>query len=272
MGSTIQNAGVEDGAQAIADFFVQNHLLSETLTASIFVKKFEAPEQITPEAYLETTFKKYHETIVKLLNSWHQNKSLITFGGDHSISYISLAAVLERYGAKNTCVLMFDSHADLNSPESSATGNFHGMWLRAFFDSFEKFNVTNHKITPSQLRYIGNLILDQAEVDFIQEHAIKVYSSDSASHMSAQEVLTWTKNFNHLHISFDIDVFSQRLVSATGTPNPDGFNLEQVMIFLEAVKNHPSISLDIVEFNPKKEGYLESLEIIKKVFTTLIKH
>jgi len=270
MGSNIQNIGVEDGAEYIAQFLEQgNTSMNTAQSLPNFLEQFEPPELLSEESYLQTIFIKYTSAKQKLLSNWSAGKTLITFGGDHSISYISLAAVLERYGKDQTAVLMFDSHADLNTDISSTTGNFHGMWLRPFFDSFEAYKLTHKKIAHEQLRYVGNLVLDDVEAEYIKKNKIKVYPSKLATHESAQELLEWTTSFPHLHISFDIDVFAQHLISATGTPNENGFEMDEIFIFLEAIKNHPSISFDIVEFNPHKQGTQQSLAIIQKVFATL---
>lgn len=271
MGSTIPNTGVEDGARAVHEMLIDLIYPSDGAksTHHTFTKKFALPESLESQDYLQQTLREYDETVAQLLEQWPHNQILISLGGDHSTGYISLSAVLKRFGVDSTCVIMFDSHADLNTPQSSTTGNFHGMWLRSFFDGFEKNTLANEKIKPVQLRYVGNLVLDDAERNFLQENEIKVYSSELATQQSALEIATWAHRYPHLHISFDIDIFAQHLVSATGTPNPNGFEFEHVMIFLKAIKNHPSISLDIVEFNPHKEGHENTLKIIKQVFSAL---
>ncbi len=81
-------------------------------------------------------------------------------------------------------------------------------------------------------------------------------------------MLTWAAQFPHLHISFDVDVFSQPLVSATGMPNPNGFHEEEIFPMLSELKKHPSISLDIVEYSPQKDSSGQTLQLIKKVYNT----
>ncbi len=271
MGNKIPNTGVEDGAVTIHDALSSLLGISDLANpeGNSFKIIFPLPEFFADQEYLQEILSKYDQTAQQLLLQWPQDQQLISLGGDHSTAYISLSTVLERFGEDSTCLIMFDSHADLNTPHSSTTGNFHGMWLRSFFDGFETYTLANKKINPSQLRYVGNLVLDDAEKNYIENHEIKVYPSHRATSESAQEIASWTRNFAHLHISFDVDVFAQHLVSATGTPNPNGFEFEQVSIFLMAIKNHPSISLDFVEYNPQKEGAKKTEEIIKKVFSTL---
>jgi arginase family enzyme len=75
-------------------------------------------------------------------------------------------------------------------------------------------------IKPDQLRFVGNLLLEKEEERFINNNRIKVYSSQEATENNAFELLKWAQNRKHLHISFDVDVFNDKIMSATGTRNP----------------------------------------------------
>lgn len=203
---------------------------------------------------LESITNKYDRATQTLTKQWPESQSLISFGGDHSVGHISLSAVLDRHGADQVGVVMFDSHADLHLPTTSPSGNFHGMWLRSLMP----------RIKPEQLIYIGNLITEAAETNYLTDNQIQVYSSE-ADDSSPTKVADWSKNYKHLHISFDIDVLSQSLISATGTPNPNGFSLEQLSPYINNLKKHPSFSLDIVEYNPELDQNRDNLETIKQI-------
>ncbi len=266
MGSNSLNIGVENGGQAILEAI---QLTDPSRKVPDLCVNFQAPEFIDGELYLSNVFELYADATSMVIKKWHNGSSLITLGGDHSISYISLSAILESYGEQNVAVVMFDSHADLHLPETSPTGNFHGMWLRTFFDDFSQLTVTNRKLKPNQLQFVGNLLIEDEEKRFIKEAGILVHGTTDISKTIIAEMLTWAAQFPHLHISFDVDVFSQSLVSATGIPNPNGFYEEEIFPILRELKMHPSISLDIVEFNPQKNGADKTLRLIKKVCNTI---
>ena len=269
MGDTTPNIGVEDGAHAVARALSADSL-EKVLQFHQFEMAFPAPEQVEKEAYLAHVFEVYTAATAQLLEQWEDGTRLVSLGGDHSVSYISFSAVLERFGSDTTGIIMFDSHADLHSPASSHTGNFHGMWLRTFFDGFEAFSLPNKTITHPQLCFVGNLLLEQEELEYLEKNRCTVYNSQQATQNTAEAVAQWAAQYEHLHISFDIDVFSQSISPATGTPNKNGFTLQQVQVFLRALRSHPSFSLDIVEFNPKKKGAEQSLELIGEVFFELV--
>ena len=71
--------------------------------------------------------------------------------------------------------LHIDSHGDINQVSGSPTGNFHGMYLRPLFDKFELSGVDElvpTKLQPSQLFIIGNLDLDPAEQEYLDENNV----------------------------------------------------------------------------------------------------
>lgn len=266
-GHSMPNLGVERGGAKIISSIATFQQMN---TSADFEAEFAAPELIEGKSYLGDLLKKYTHTTAELLQQWDREKMLVTLGGDHSIAFISLSAVLEAYGEQNVAVLMFDSHADLHLPETSPSGNFHGMWLRPFFNGFSQYALNSKIITPQQLQFVGNLVIEEEEKIFLNEAGVRVHPSSETSESIISELLEWSSSFAHLHISFDIDVFAEAVVSATGTPNPDGFAVDEVIPILNALQNHPSISLDIVEFNPEKEGAMETLQIIEKVCESIL--
>lgn len=264
IGSQKLNVGVESGGSVILKYLQENHPLE---SAKVFTQKFEDPESFYKICQIGDTLKLYDQVATNLLEAWQNDSQLVSLGGDHSVSYVSLQAVLKKFGQQNVGIIMFDSHADLHLIETSPTGNFHGMWLRTFFADFSTATVP--KILPSQLSYVGNLLTEAEEDRFIHQEKISVWDAKKSSDDNAQKLLQWAKKFKHLHISFDLDIFSQKLAPATGTPNPNGFDLNQVATMLKPLKEHRSWSLDLVELNPRKCDYQSSLNLINAVFELL---
>jgi arginase len=193
-------------------------------------------------------------------------------GGDHSISYASLQAVLEHHGTQNCGILIFDSHADLHQPSTSPSGNFHGMWLRPFLDTFEEAVINAavpQKLHPNQVLFVGNLLTEPAEAAFMQsEHIENISAIDTA----AQERVTqFLNSYHHIHVSFDIDVFASAYVPGVGTPNPSGLTSPQVWPLLRQIKTHPSISLDMVEVNPRQKGSERTVKLASRVLQEVLR-
>ena len=142
------------------------------------------------------------------------------------------------------------------------------MWLRPFFEKFDDesiASVVNVKIDPKNFLYIGNLIIEEEEVRFIKEKNIakidsKMIGSDNTSMM--KKITDLCASVDVLHVTFDVDVFKQSIVSATGTPNPDGFEIEMVKQCIKPIIDSGKLfSMDLVEVNPKKENSSATIAI-----------
>ncbi len=77
------------------------------------------------------------------------------------------------------------------------------------------------------------------------------------------------EEFEHIHISFDIDVFNRKLVSATGTPAENGFQPDEVFSILDILSHVEHKSIDLVEVNPRKENSRATTEMAQKVLLRL---
>ena len=88
---------------------------------------------------------------------------------------------------------------------------------------------------------------------------------------SLKNIELFIKRFNHVHISFDIDVFDKTLVSATGTPAKKGFNKKEIFEILEIIKrNLKSFSLDLAEVNPKKKEANQTVKLAQEVILEIL--
>ena len=106
--------------------------------------------------------------------------------------------------------------------------------------------------------YVGNLIIEEEEVRFIKEKNIatidsKMIEADITGMI--KKIADLCANVDVIHVTFDVDVFKQSIVSATGTPNPDGFEVEMVTQCIKPIIDSGKLfSMDLVEVNPKKEN------------------
>lgn len=269
--SDSDNIGVESGPSVIVRKFFNQPLFDQFW--------FPLPENIPSDKYLDILARFSHQAADLISNQIKPRHEVpVILGGDHSVVFAGLLGLLELYPAQSTGIVMFDSHADLHQNSTSPSGNFHGMWLRPFFDEFDVKSIRQlikHYLEPIQLRYIGNLIVEEAEQQFIKNNQIICYSSYNLKNpdqldLCQANLQKWSQQFDHLHLSFDVDVFNSKLVSATGTPNPKGMNLKEVIPFLHMFANHPGLSISLVEVNPAKDGATQTLEIAHQVLQILI--
>ena len=120
-----------------------------------------------------------------------QGQFPLVLGGDHSIAIGTLAGLADRY--ENLGVIWYDAHADLNTEETSPTGNIHGMPLAVSFglghDDLVNIRSFAPKIKPENVIIIGARSVDPGERELIKEKGIKVFSMHEIDKLGMTEVM-----------------------------------------------------------------------------------
>ncbi|MCX6757270.1 MAG: arginase family protein [Candidatus Nomurabacteria bacterium] len=271
IGGTKLNLGVENAPDEV----LTEDFLKKINSFSNIDFDFSLPEKVPDEEYYSFMANEIDDLSKKIEKEIKDNNInyIVNVGGDHSVASASLLSVIRSNKDKKVGVIMFDSHGDIHLKKTSPTGNYHGMWLRPFWDQYddpEIQKIINVSLECDQLLFIGNLLLEEEEINFISKNKVKVFPSDkfeeNIKENSCKQILDFCNNHDIVHVSFDIDVFSTKYVTATGTPNKDGFNKEMIFNIIDILKNNNKIfSLDLVEVNPKKEGNIETVKLAQDV-------
>ena len=197
-----------------------------------------------------------------------KGRFVLTLGGDHSIAIGTIAgtakATRERLG-REIAVIWVDAHADINTPETSDSGNIHGMPV-AFMTGLatEKredifgWIKKEHMISVKKLVYIGLRDVDKGEKKIIKEQGIKAFSMHDIDRYGIGKVmdmaLGWIGSDTPIHLSFDVDALDPMWAPSTGTPVRGGLTLREGDFIAECVHDTGSlIALDLVEVNPSLE-------------------
>ncbi|HSH36989.1 arginase [Schnuerera sp.] len=180
-------------------------------------------------------------------------------GGDHSIGLGSISGSSKFHN--NLAVIWVDAHGDINTHETSPSGNSHGMPLAAALGvgepSMTNLYFNGPKVKPDNVFIIGARDLDEGEIKLAKELKLNLYTMDNIRKVGLESVIKEViekienSNVDGTHLSFDIDVMDKSLVPGTGTPVDKGFNLEEGKIVLKEFLNTGLIkSMDLVELNP----------------------
>lgn len=265
------NIGVEDGPDSI----ITKEFMRNFSSAKITDFRFPLPEEIQKEDSLKL-MAQFSKKLARLINaSLAPNETQVVVGGDHSVAFGSLLAVLTRMDPASVGYIQFDSHGDVHLFNTSPSGNFHGMWLRPFigeFDSPAIASLVPAGLKSNQILFIGNLELDDEEKKiFASKKIINISSNDLSKdrQKSLSRVKVFVERFDHIHISFDIDVFNREFVSATGTPAENGLGSDEVFEVLDLLERIKNKSIDLVEVNPRKENSQTTVEMAQKVLLKL---
>jgi arginase len=179
----------------------------------------------------------------------------LLLGGDHSIAMGSLSglAVSGRGG-----VLWLDAHGDLNTPETTPSGNVHGMPLAAALglcEGFSRDGLRLPAVDPARVAVVGVRSLDPGEQELVRELGIAVYTISDLDRRGVEPVITealdCVKGGSFLHVSVDLDVMDPEVAPGVGDPVRGGLSYREAHLALELVAEAGVMdALDIVEVNP----------------------
>jgi len=186
----------------------------------------------------------------------------LVLGGDHSIAIGTVAGVATHHASRGEAVglLWIDAHADLNTPNSSPSGNIHGMPLATILGDGDPRLVGLGPgppwVRPENVAIVGLRDVDPGEKRRIRDHGIRVLTMKdidqrgvSACMQEALQVVTaGTKGF---HLSFDMDSLDPEEAPGVGTPVPGGLTYREAHLACElAAETGRLLSLEMVETNP----------------------
>ena len=206
--------------------------------------------------YVSNATKKLAELVQE---SCEQGRLPLTLGGDHSLAIGTLAGSSKVYGSK-LGVIWVDAHADINTPNTTDTGNLHGCPL-SFLLGLESTDISPFNkwlkpcISPNRLVYIGLRDVDPGERKIIRDHNIKAFSMHEVDKYGIGKImemaLEYLGNKDPIHLSFDVDAFDPSVVPATGTPVRGGLSFREGHYICEELYDSGSlVAVDIMEVNP----------------------
>jgi arginase len=181
----------------------------------------------------------------------------IVLGGDHSIALGTLGGLAARHGPG--AVLWIDAHGDLNTPETTPSGNVHGMPLAAALGrggpGFESPAWTLPAVEPGRVAVIGARALDPGERALIAELGLAVYSMSTLDRRGIEavvsEALELAAGAPFVHISLDMDGLDPDVAPGVGTAVRGGLTYREAHLALELVAESGLLCcLEIVEVNP----------------------
>jgi arginase len=180
----------------------------------------------------------------------------LVFGGDHSIAMGTLAGLKHVFGDGG--VFWVDAHGDLNRPETSPTGNVHGMPLAAALGacgfSLDGFSGPPW-VDPSRVALVGIRALDPGEKRLVQEQGLRVFTVADIDRRGMAEVMREAievvQGPGFVHLSLDLDVCDPEIAPGVGTPIRGGLSYREAHLAMELLSEAEILSsLEVVEVNP----------------------
>jgi arginase len=181
----------------------------------------------------------------------------VVLGGDHSVAIGTLGGLARVYGPGG--VLWIDAHGDLNRPETSPTGNVHGMPLAAALGfagpEFESEAWTFPAVSPDRVALVATRSLDPAEAELLSELDVEVYTMSDVDRLGVERVirqaLAHIAGPGFVHVSLDMDALEPDIAPGVGTPVRGGLSYREAHLAMELVaESGLAGSLEVVEVNP----------------------
>ena len=180
----------------------------------------------------------------------------IFLGGDHSASIGSIGGVTH----DSDCGLIWiDAHGDFNTPETSETGNIHGMALAILYGKGPQELVDvgrpGAKLKPKQVVLIGPRQLDQSEKENLRASGCTIFTMRDIDERGMSSVIAQAleklSDCQHIHVSLDMDSIDPNEAPGVGTPVAGGLSYREAQLLMETISDtRRLLSLDIMETNP----------------------
>jgi arginase len=187
----------------------------------------------------------------------------LVLGGDHSLaagSVTASAAWVRATTGKPLGLIWVDAHGDMNTPDTTSSGNVHGMPLAALLgrEPAELASIGNLSpaVSPEHTVLVGIRNLDEREKDRIREAGVHVFTMkdidrDGIAVVAGRALALASDGTGGIHVSFDLDVCDPAIAPGVGTPVKGGFDYREAHMLMEMVADTGRlVALDLVEVNP----------------------
>jgi arginase len=186
----------------------------------------------------------------------------LVLGGDHSIAVGTVSGIAAHAQRQDQRVglLWVDAHGDINTPETSPSGNIHGMPLATLlgFGAGELTGVAGPppKVHPANVALVGIRSLDAGEKKRLKETGVQVHTMSDIDrhgvHRIMQKALARvTDGTDYVHVSFDLDAVDPTVAPGVGTPVKGGLDYREAHLIMEVLADAGVMtSLEMVEVNP----------------------
>jgi arginase len=214
--------------------------------------------------------KKYVEDIARVCRDLYETSLAsmrggalpLVLGGDHSLGSgsVAAAAAWARLQPLPLGLLWVDAHGDMNTPDTSPSGNVHGMPLAALLgrEPYELASIGRAvpNVRPEHTVLVGVRNLDQREKELVRGSGVHVFTMKDVDRLGIARVVERAVEIVSagtagIHVSFDMDVCDPSIAPGVGTPVRGGLDYREAHMVMEIVADSGRLtSLDIVEVNP----------------------
>ncbi len=206
----------------------------------------------------------------------------IVMGGDHSLAVGSVAAVARHCAeiGRQLSVLWLDAHSDFNVPESSPTGNLHGMPVAVITghgpDELLALGHERPMVPANRIIQVGIRCVDEIEKRLVVQTELVIYDMRQIDERRMRTIMQQAlaqaaRDDSHLHVSFDVDFLDPGIAPGVPTAVPGGPSYREAQLCMEMIYDSGLLgSLDIMELNPafddRNRTAILAVELVESLF------
>jgi len=206
----------------------------------------------------------------------------ITIGGDHSLAIGSIAGVANYYRKLEETfgLVWFDAHGDINTPDTTQSGNVHGMPFAVALGQGDprltELYGFSPKIPGQRSVLIGIRDLDPPEREIINDCGVTAFTIRDIDHLGLGRVTDLSlgavgSDISGIHLSFDLDVLDPEIAPGVSTPARGGLNYREIHLALSLLAESQLIrSIDLVELNPAFDIQNRTAELATELILTCL--
>lgn len=259
--------GVDMGASALRIAGIENKLKKMGYDVvdlgDIYIQNQEKQSvKHTKLKYLKEIVKTSEKLATMVEKSLDAGHFPLCLGGDHSMAIGSIAGIAAhcKKNNKKLGVIWIDAHSDMNTEETTPSGNIHGMPVAASLglgnEALTNIGGFAPKINPENIALLGIRSIDSRERETIQELKLQVYTMTDIDRKGINFIINkilkdFKKRVDHIHVSFDLDSVDPDVAPGVGTPVPGGLSYRETHLIMETIAECGCMSsLEIAETNP----------------------
>ncbi len=245
----------------------------------------DIPVRIQEEQRVKDPHLKYVDEIVRTAEilAGRVNNALaagcfpLCIGGDHSMALGTIGGIADYCRTRDLTmgVIWLDAHADMNTDETSPSGNIHGMPLAASL-GIGSAKLTHllgfaPKVLPQNCALLAARQIDSLEKKNIKETGLPAYTMTDIDRRGVGAVIDQIladllPDIDHLHVSFDLDCVDPGVVRGVGTPVPGGLTYREAHLVMETIAECGCMaSLEVAEVNPILDHKNNSAEFAAEI-------
>jgi arginase len=251
--------GVDMGPYAIRYAGLEHDLLEMGLEVTDYHNiPVSGPESADPgnprakfESLIEAACVPLRERVAQIVR---EGQFPLVLGGDHSIAMGTVAGLLD--ARQDVGVLWIDAHGDINTPETTPSGNVHGMPVATILGKSGlgvRLGWTSRSLDPHRVVLFGTRTLDPGERRTIRDLGVRMFTMSEIDQRGVKSCVDEVVSIlgGGIHISFDIDAVDPLEAPGVGTPWPGGLTYREAHLAMELLAATGQVrSMEVVEVNP----------------------